>query len=72
MTGGELLAKLKKTANARGATYRFEKKRGKGSHGTIYFGEMKAVIPDRKKEIKSGTLHGILKQLGLTLEDLQD
>jgi mRNA interferase HicA len=54
-----------------GIGYRFALARGKGSHGTLYFGGARAVVPDLKRELKTGTLHAILKQLGLTLDDLR-
>jgi mRNA interferase HicA len=46
--------------------------RGKGSHGTLYFGSRFTVIRNLKDELKTGTLHAMLKQLGLTLEDLDE
>ena len=39
--------------------------RGKGSHHTIYFGTACQVIPDLRRELKTGTLRGILKKLGV-------
>lgn len=44
--------------------------RGKGSHGTLYFGDRFTIIRNLKDELKTGTLHAMLGQLGLTLEDL--
>ncbi|HEX3554397.1 MAG TPA: type II toxin-antitoxin system HicA family toxin [Thermoanaerobaculia bacterium] len=48
----------------------FIPERGKGSHGTLYFGSRFTVIRDLKDELKTGTLHAMLQQLGLTLQDL--
>ena len=50
---------------------RFEAKRGKGSHGTLYFGASRTILQDLKKELPAGTLHAMLRQLGLTVKDLE-
>jgi mRNA interferase HicA len=44
---------------------RVDKKRGKGSHQTLYFGEHKTIIRNPKDELKTGTYHAMLKQLGI-------
>lgn len=56
MRGSEFLRRVERVAKERGITVRFLPRRGKGSHGTRYYGE---------------TLHGMLKQLGLTLADIE-
>ncbi|MFI5397508.1 MAG: hypothetical protein ACHQ9S_18375 [Candidatus Binatia bacterium] len=45
--------------------------RGKGSHGTVYYGERFTVLKDRRKELSPGLLAAMLVQLGLTREDLR-
>ena len=49
---------------------RHESKRGKGSHITLYLGDRYSIIPDLKKELKTGTLNAILKQLDIDRQDL--
>ncbi len=49
---------------------RFESRRGKGSHGRLYYGSKFTTVKDRKKEIRAGLLHAMLDQLGLTIEDI--
>ncbi|MEW5725522.1 MAG: type II toxin-antitoxin system HicA family toxin [Thermodesulfobacteriota bacterium] len=71
MKGSELLRKLKKHGREVGLDVRYVKERGKGSHGTLYFGKRFAVVPDLKQELKTGTLRAILARLGLTPEDLK-
>ena len=71
MRGAEFLRKVKRLGERRGIAVRFEAKRGKGSHGTLYFGGSRTVLQDLKKELPLGTLHAILRQLGLTLKDLE-
>ncbi len=43
----------------------------KGSHGTLYYGEHKTTVKDRKKEIGEGLLRAMLKQLGLSKKDIE-
>lgn len=70
MTGKELIKRLKQLAKARQVEMRYESKRGKGSHITLYFGDRYTIIPDLKRELKTGTLNAILKQLGIDKQDL--
>lgn len=71
VTGTEFLRKLQKTGKARGIRVAFRAERGKGSHGTLYYGERFTVLKDRRKELSLGLLQALLKQLGLTREDLR-
>jgi len=71
MKGAELVRRLRKLGRQREIVVEFVPERGKGSHGTLYFGERLTVVRNLKDEIKTGTLHAMLKQLGLTLEDLE-
>jgi mRNA interferase HicA len=71
MKGSELVRRLRKLGRQRDIAVEFVPERGKGSHGTLYFGERLTVVRDLKDEIKTGTLHAMLKQLGLTLQDLE-
>ncbi|HEY4591264.1 MAG TPA: type II toxin-antitoxin system HicA family toxin [Thermoanaerobaculia bacterium] len=71
MKGAELVRRLRKLGRQREIAVEFVPERGKGSHGTLYFGERLTVVRNLKDEIKTGTLHAMLKQLGLTLEDLE-
>lgn len=70
--GSELVRRIRKLGRKRGISVAFRAERGKGSHGTLYFGSRFTVVRALKDELKTGTLHAMLKQLGLTLEDLQD
>ena len=71
MTGNELLRRLRKLGRERGVVVRFEEERGKGSHGTLYFGTRATVVKDRRAEIGPGLLHAMLRQLGLRERDLR-
>jgi len=61
----ELLRKLRR----RGATINPE--RGKGGHIRVERGEQYTYVPTGSGDIKRGTTLGILKDLGLTPDDLR-
>jgi len=42
----------------------------KGSHGVLIFGDRRTVVRNPKDELKTGTLHAMLKQLGLSLDQI--
>ena len=71
MNGNELLKKLKKLGKQNNIAVRFETKRGKGSHGTLYYGRYKTILKDRKKEIGPGLLSKMLADLGLDKNDIE-
>jgi predicted RNA binding protein YcfA (HicA-like mRNA interferase family) len=70
MTGAELVRKLNRLAKRRGVAFSYEPRHGKGSHGQLLFGDRLTTVKDLKKEIGPGLLHDMLRQLGLTREDL--
>lgn len=71
MRGAEFVRKVRRLGQARGAAVRFVAHRGKGSHGTLYYGPARTIVQDLKRELPTGTLHAMVKQLGLTVEDLR-
>jgi mRNA interferase HicA len=71
VNGHELLRKLQRLGRERGVEVRFDQERGKGSHGTLYFGERRTTLKDRRAEIRPGLLHAMLRQLGLSERDLR-
>ena len=71
MTGAELLRSLRRLGRIRGISVVVVRERGKGSHATLYFGERFTILRDPKDELKSGTLHGMLRQLGIAIADLR-
>jgi mRNA interferase HicA len=48
----------------------FVARRGKGSHGTLFYGPRFTIVRNLKDELKTGTFHATLAQLGLSNEDL--
>jgi mRNA interferase HicA len=66
----EFLRKVKAIARRCKLTYRWVPERGSGSHGTLYVGDRFTVVKDLKKELGPGLLSDMLKQLGISKEDL--
>ena len=70
MTGHECLRKIRSLAHKHGVPVTFVAERGKGSHGTLDYGDKRTIVRNPKDALKTGTLHAMLAQLGLTLTDL--
>ncbi len=70
MTGNEFIRKVKKVGRERGVAVQFVARRGKGSHGTLFYGSRFTIVRTLKDELKTGTFHAMLAQLGLSSEDL--
>jgi mRNA interferase HicA len=68
--GGEFLRKLKVVARRKKLSYRWDPKRGVGSHGTVYLGGRSTVVKDLKKDLGPGLLSDMCKELGIRKEDL--
>ena len=65
MNGREFITRVRRLARRDGIAVRFDRTRGKGSHGTLYYGDRFTVLKDRRKPLKAGTLRGMCKQLGI-------
>lgn len=70
VTGAEFIRRVKKVGRRQGVAVEFVAERGKGSHGTLYYGTRRTTVKNRKKELSPGLLHAMLNQIGLTREDL--
>lgn len=71
MRGNELIRLVKKLGRERAIPVLIDATRGKGSHATLHYGDRHAIVPNPKHELKKGTLHAILGQLGLRRDDLR-
>ena len=71
MIGDDFIKAVRRLGKARGVETRLQKRHGKGSHSTLYYGNRKTTVKDRKKEMGKGLLTAMLKQLGLTRKDLE-
>lgn len=63
--GSEFIRKVEKLGRETKVEVSFVPQRGKGSHGTLYLGDKWTVVRNPKDELKTGTLHAMLKQLGI-------
>lgn len=70
MKGAEFVRRVKGYAKARDLACEWNPDMGKGSHGVLVLGDRRTVVRNPKDELKKGTLHAMLTQLGLTLTDL--
>ena len=71
MTAAEFVRRIRALGKRRNITVSFDTRRGKGSHGTLHYGNRKTIVKDRKKEIGPGLLNRMLAQLGLRRDDIR-
>lgn len=71
MKGSEFIKKLKALGREKGVSVLLKARRGKGSHMTLFYGEPFTIIRNLKDELKTGTFHAMLKQLGITEKELR-
>jgi mRNA interferase HicA len=69
MKPAELLRRLRRLAARRGLD--FEIAQGK-NHTKVAVAGRRTVVGRHSADLKTGTLHGILKQLGLRPEDIEE
>ena len=65
MNGRQFIARVRKWARSRNIEVRFVASEGTGSHGTLYAGQRRTTVKDRKKEIGKGLLAKMLADLGI-------
>ncbi|MBF0502976.1 MAG: type II toxin-antitoxin system HicA family toxin [Candidatus Riflebacteria bacterium] len=70
MRGNEFIKKVQRYAKLKNITCMWHPDKGKGSHGVLTLNTRITVVRNPKDELKSGTLHGMLKQLDLRLDEL--
>ena len=70
MTGNEFIRKVKKVGREKGVAVQFVARRGKGSHGTLFYDSRFTIVRNPKDELKTGTFHAMLVQPGLSDENL--
>ena len=69
MNGRQFIARVRRWARSRNIEVRFVASKGAGSHGTLYAGERRTTVKDRKKDIGKGLLAKMLADLGIDRED---
>jgi mRNA interferase HicA len=70
LKGSEFVRKVQGLAKKKGVRFEHKAERGKGSHSTLYLGDKRTTVRNLKDELKTGTLHAMLKQLGIQDSDL--
>jgi hypothetical protein len=69
LRGSEFLKKVKAYAARKNIPFRFSQTHGKGSHGTILLGARATILKDRKKELPTGLVIGMLRQRGIEKDE---
>lgn len=70
MRGNEFLQRVRKLARRRGLACSWHPDKGRGSHGVLKYGDRRTVVRNLKDELKTGTLHAMLRQLDLKYDDI--
>lgn len=70
MRGKEFIRRVRRYARRNSVPFEWKPDRGKGSHGLLILGSRRTVIRDPKDELKTGTFHAMLKQLGLRDDEI--
>ncbi len=71
MKGSEFVKKVTLLGKKNNIRVRIEKRRGKGSHSTLFYGKKFTIIRNTKDELKTGTFNAMLKQLKIDKDDLR-
>lgn len=72
MTRDELIRRLRRIAKKRGLRFEVDREHGKGSHWVIRLGTNMQPVPQASSgDLRTGTLRGILRGLGLRPRDLE-
>lgn len=70
MSDKELVRKIIRLGKKRSIKVRFESRKGKGSHGRLYYGDKWTTATRRGKELSRREVRRNLGQIGLSIEDL--
>ena len=69
VNGRQFIGRVRKWARSRNLEVRFVASEGAGSHGTLYAGDRRTTVKDRKKEIGKGLLGKMLTDLGIDRDE---
>jgi len=70
VTGKEFIRRVRALGKIKDLDVRVDKKRGKGSHQTLYYGDRKTIVRNPRDELKTGTFNAMLNQLGIGKHEL--
>ncbi len=71
MRGNEFVKRVQRHARDHGLHCEWRPDLGKGSHGILILGVRRTVVRNSRDELKTGTFHAMLKQLGLSRVDIE-
>ncbi len=71
MNGNEFLKMIRRLGRKNDIPVSFETRPGKGSHGRLFYGEQFTALKDRKEEIGTGLYHKMLRDLGISPDDVK-
>jgi mRNA interferase HicA len=71
MRGSEFIRRVRTHARKQGVYFAWHPELGKGSHGVLILGDRRTVVRNPKDELKQGTLHAMLRQLGLRRDEFK-
>ena len=71
MKSKQFVDSVRRLASKRGITVTLDKKRGKGSHAMLRFGDRRTILKDLRKTVGPGLLRKMCRDLGITPEDLK-
>lgn len=71
MRGNEFIRRVHRYAKDCGLRFEWRPDLGKGSHGILILGDRRTVVRNPKDELKTGTLRAMLRQLGLSRDDIE-
>ncbi|MFZ4856702.1 MAG: type II toxin-antitoxin system HicA family toxin [Desulfuromonadaceae bacterium] len=70
MNGKEFIRRVRKIGKSRGIACSVDEARGKGSHIALFLGDNLTIVRNPKDDLKSGTFHAMLKQLGISIDEI--
>ena len=70
MKSKQFFDSVRRLASERGLTVSLDKKRGKGSHALLKFGDRRTILKDLRKTVGSGPLMKTCHDLGITPADV--
>jgi mRNA interferase HicA len=70
VNGTEFMRWVTKLGRKQNVATRFIPRYGKGSHGTLFFGDRHAVVVQRSRDIPRGLFRSMCRQLTIDSDDL--
>ena len=71
MNTKQFIASIRRIGRRHGIPVTVDKRRGKGSHVLVFFGNRQTTLPARRGDIGKGLLKDLCDQLGIARDDLK-